>query len=304
MGEHDRVTVPPPDETATRAAREAELGVYLRGFRARHDADDCDEDDRDQDGCAEDGRRPGRRGTLTRLCVLLLAGASLLLPAVATRLVGPELGVPLLLVPFGALGRFLWRSFRVTTPSLRPGEYVYLYERGLVCPGEGGTARAVPWRSVTAMHQDVRRAYVNGGYTGTHYAYRLRTGARCGVTVGGFLDEETAVPRAGDPQSRELAQIVLDETVRRALPPAVTALEEGERVVFGEVALHAEGIALPSGTAPWERVRRLEWRGDGLVVVRTAGAGRWAREAKDIPDFPVFWTLAKELFPHAREFRR
>ncbi|MER7519590.1 DUF6585 family protein [Streptomyces sp. NPDC126499] len=294
MGELDRVTVPPPDEVATRTAREAELGVYLRGFRARHDVDD--------DG--EDGGRRGRQRPLPQLLVLLLAGAALALPALATRLVGPGLGVPLLLVPFGALVRFLWRSFRAPAPALRPGQYVYLYERGLVCPGQGGTARAVPWRSVTAMHQDVTRTYLNGGYTGTHYAYRLRTGDRRGVTVGGFLDEETAVPRAGDPQIRELAQIVLDETVRRALPPAVTALEEGERVVFGEVALHAEGIGLPSGKAPWERVRRLEWRGDGLVVVRTAGAGRWAREAKDIPDFPVFWTLVKELFPDAREVRR
>ncbi|MFF5970463.1 DUF6585 family protein [Streptomyces sp. NPDC012769] len=287
MGQLDRVTVPPPDETATRAAREAGLGVYLRGFRARH---------------ATDEPTPRRR-PLGPYLVLLLAGAALVVPALATRLVGPGLGVPLLLLPFGALGWFLWRSFPAPAVTLRPGEYVYLYERGLVCPGENGTARAVPWRSVTAMHQDVTRTYVNGGYTGTHYAYRLRTGGRHGVTVGGFLDEET-VPRPSDPQIRELAQIVLDETVRRALAPAVTALEDGERVEFGDVALHAEGIRLPSGTAPWERVRRFEWRGDGLVVVRTAGSGRWAREAREIPDFPVFWALVKELFPHAREFRR
>ncbi|XIE81211.1 DUF6585 family protein [Streptomyces sp. SBR177] len=112
------------------------------------------------------------------------------------------------------------------------------------------------------------------------------------------------MPRPADSQIRELAQIVLDETVRRALAPAVTALEAGERVAFGEVALAGEGIALPSGSAPWEQVRDVEWRGDGLVVVRTAGAGRWAREAKDIPDFPVFWTLVRELFPQAREHRR
>ncbi|WMX43837.1 hypothetical protein RGF97_01720 [Streptomyces roseicoloratus] len=161
----------------------------------------------------------------------------------------------------------------------------------------------MPWRAVTAMHQDVTRTYVNGGYTGTHYAYRLLTGGRHGVTVGGFLNEET-VARPTDSQIRELAQIVLDETVRRALPPAVAALEAGERVAFGEVAVDGRGIALPSGTAPWERVRDCEWRGDGLVVVRTAGAGRWAREAKDIPDFPVFWALVRELFPQAREYRR
>lgn len=290
----DRVTVPPPDEAATRAAREAGLGVYLRGFRARHGEG------------ARELRVRGRRC----LPVLLLAAAGLSLPAVATRWAGPWLGIPLLLVPFGALGWFLWRSFRPPAPpALRPGEYVYLYERGLVCPGEAGTARAVPWRSVTAMHQDVTRTYVNGGYTGTHYAYRLLTGTSAGadggagITVGGFLNEE-AVARPADSQIRELAQIVLDETVRRALQPAVTALEAGERVAFGEVALAGEGIALPSGTAQWERVRGCEWRGDGLVVVRTAGAGRWAREAKDIPDFPVFWTLVKELFPQAREFRR
>ncbi|MCX2180682.1 hypothetical protein KV205_09110 [Streptomyces sp. SKN60] len=284
----DRVTVPPPDEAATRAAREAGLGVYLRGFRARHG-----------DG-AQELRGRGRRC----LPVLLLAAAGLALPALATRWAGPWLGIPLLLVPFGALGWFLWRSFRPPAPPpLLPGEYVYLYERGLVCPGKAGEARAVPWRSVTAMHQDVTRTYVNGGYTGTHYAYRLLTDGRTGVTVGGFLNEEV-VARPADSQIRELAQIVLDETVRRALQPAVTALEAGERVAFGEVALAGEGIALPSGTAPWERVRGCEWRGDGLVVVRTAGAGRWAREAKDIPDFPVFWTLVKELFPQAREFRR
>ncbi|MFI8961643.1 DUF6585 family protein [Streptomyces sp. NPDC053493] len=289
MGQLDRVTVPPPDEAATRAARDAGLGVYLRAFRARHTGDDDE--------------RPAPRRSLSPPLVLLAAAVALALPALATRLVGPGLGIPLLLVPFGLAGRFLWRSFRAPAAALRPGEYVYLYERGLVCPGEGGAARAVAWRAVTAMHQDVVRTSVNGGYTGTSYLYRLRVGERAGVSVGGFLNEET-VPLPTDSQIRELAQIVLDETVRRALPPALTALESGGRVAFGEVVLHGQGIGLPSGTAPWERVRRCEWRGDGLVVVRTAGAGRWARQAKEIPDFPVFWALVKELFPHAREYRR
>ncbi|MEU7019225.1 DUF6585 family protein [Streptomyces sp. NPDC046203] len=237
--------------------------------------------------------------------MLLLAGVSLGLPVLATRLVGQGLGVPLLLLPFGVFALVLWRSLRVpaTGAALRPGEYVYLYEQGLVCPAADGGARAVPWRSVTAMRQDVTRTSVNGGYTGTHYAYRLSLGGAREVTVGGFLDEETARPPDGS-QVRELAQIVLDETVRRALPPAMSALEAGERVVFGEVALAGSGIGLPSGTAPWERVRRCEWRGDGLVVVRTAGAGRWTRESKEIPDFPVFWALVKELCPQAREVRR
>ncbi|MFE5298925.1 DUF6585 family protein [Streptomyces sp. NPDC056632] len=284
----DRVTVPPPDEAATRAAREAELGAYIRGFRARH----------------TDGLRVSRRRPWAPALVLLVALASLALPALASRAVGPPLGVPLLLVPFGATGWLLWRSLRTRVTPLRPRDYVYLYERGLVCPGEGGPARAVAWRCVTAMHQDVTRVHVHGGYAGTHYAYRLRTGARSGVTVGGFLDEET-VPRPADSQIRELAQIVLDETVRRAMPPAVDALEAGEAVVFGEVSLYGHGIGLRSGrVVPWERVRRCDWRGDGLVVVRTTGAGRWTREAKDIPDFPVFWALIKELFPQAREFRR
>lgn len=289
MGEIDRVTVPPPDEAATDAAREAGLGVYLRAFRARHTES------------AHPGR--GRSRSLRPLWVLPLAGASLGLPALATSLVGRGLGIPLLLLPFGALGLLLWRALRAPATALRPGEYVYLYERGLVCPLEGGGARAVSWESVTAMHQDVTRTYVNGGYTGTHYAYRLLVDGPREVTVGGFLDEETVLPPDGS-QIRELAQIVLDETVRRALPRATAALEAGERVAFGEVTLHGLGIGLPSGTAPWERVRRCEWRGDGLVVVRAAGAGRWAREAKEIPDFPVFWALVKELFPQAREFRR
>ncbi|MFI8823415.1 DUF6585 family protein [Streptomyces sp. NPDC053431] len=288
MEQLDRVTVPPPDEAATRAAREADLGAYLRGFRARH----------------TDDPSALRRRPWAPPLVLLLVLASVAMPALASRLVGPRLGIPLLLVPFGAAGWFLWRWSRARETALRPGEYVYLYARGLVCPGEGGTARAVAWRRVTAMHQDVTRVHVNGGYTGTHYAYRLWTGPREGVTVGGFLDEET-VPRPADSQIRELAQIVLDETVRRALPPAVDALEAGGAVTFGDVSLHGRGIGLPArAVVPWERVRRCEWRGDGLVVVRTSGSGRWSREAKDIPDFPVFWSLVKELYPPAREFRR
>ncbi|MFJ3904828.1 DUF6585 family protein [Streptomyces sp. NPDC090025] len=291
----DRVTVPPPDTAATSAARQAGLGAYLRAFRARHG---------DIGSTPPTGSRE-RRAAL----VLATAAAGLAVPATVSRLTGPAFGVPLLLLAFAAAGLALWRALRSPgrTPEagagLRPAEYVYLYERGLVCPGPGGTARAVPWQAVTAMHQDVTRTGADGRYTGTHYAYRLLTGDGHGVAVGGFLNEET-VPRPADSQIRELAQIVLDETVRRALPPAVTTLEAGGRVAFGEIAVDGRGIALPSGTAAWERVRLCEWRGDGLVVVRTAGAGRWAREAKDIPDFPVFWTLVKELFPEAREVRR
>lgn len=284
MGTGDRVTVPPPGEGDTRAAREAGLGVYLRGFRAHHSATER------------------RRGAPP--AVLLLFGvATLGLPVLATRLVAVWAGIALLVLPFGLLGRLLWRYGRAPGTSLGPGEYLYLYERGLLCPGEDGRARAVPWRAVTAMHQDVTRTYVHGGYTGTHYSYRLLTGGRHAVTVGGFVNEET-VPKPTDSQIRELAQIVLDETVRRALPAAVATLEEGGSVAFGEVALDGQGITLPSGPAPWERVRRCELRGDGLVVVRTAGGGRWARESKEIPDFPVFWALVRELLPTAREHRR
>ncbi|BAU87619.1 hypothetical protein SLA_6753 [Streptomyces laurentii] len=295
MGESDRVTVPPPSEAATDAAREAGLGVYLRAFRARHrESDPSDPSD-----------RPDRARGARPLVVLLLAGACLGTAVLGTRLVGQGLGIPLLLLPFGIFAVLLWRAPRPARAgsALRPAEYVYLYERGLVCPGTDGGARAVPWRAVTAMRQDVTRTSVDGGYTGTRYAYRLSVGGSREVTVGGFLDEETAAPSDGS-QVRELAQIVLDETVRRALAPAVAALEAGERVAFGEVVLDGAGIGLPSGTAPWERVRRCEWRGDGLVVVRTAGAGRWARESREIPDFPVFWALVKELCPQAREFRR
>ncbi|WP_329426585.1 DUF6585 family protein [Streptomyces sp. NBC_01268] len=280
----DRVTVPPPGEEATRAAREAGLGVYLRGFRAHH----------------SEGER--RRG-VPPAALLLLAVAGLWVPVLVTRLVGAWAGISLLVLPFGLLGRQVWRYGRVPAASLRPDEYVYLYERGLLCPGADGGARALPWASVTAMHQDVTRTYVHGGYAGTRYAYRLSTGGRRVVSVGGFVNEET-VPKPTDSQIRELAQIVLDETVRRALPTAVSALEEGGSVAFGEVALDGRGITLPSGSSPWERVRRCELRGDGLVVVRTAGGGRWARESKEIPDFPVFWALLKELSPTVREHRR
>ncbi|MFI8521773.1 DUF6585 family protein [Streptomyces sp. NPDC085481] len=282
------MTVPPPGDVATLAAREAGLGVYLRGFRAQH---------------SEGELRSRRRSLLPPPVVLLLGVAALAVPVLATSEVGVGLGVSLLVLPFGVLGLVLWQSCRAPAAALRPCEYLYLYERGLVVPGEDGHARAVPWRSVTAMHQDVTRTYVHGGYTGTRYYYRLLTGGRCEVTVGGFLNEET-VPKPSDSQIRELAQIVLDETVRRAMPPAVTALEAGQPVAFGDVALDGEGIRLPSGTAPWERVKHCELRGDGLFVVRTAGVGRWARESKEIPDFPVFWALVKELFPHARESRR
>ncbi|MER8041509.1 DUF6585 family protein [Streptomyces sp. NPDC094032] len=284
MATGDRVTVPPPGEEATRSARAAGLGVYLRGFRAHH----------------SEGER--RRG-VPPSALLLLAVAALWLPVLATRLVGVWAGVVLLALPFGLLGRQVWRYGRVPSASLRPDEYVYLYERGLLCPGADGGARAVPWASVTAMHQDVTRTYVHGGYAGTRYAYRLSAGGRRAVTVDGFVNEET-VPKPSDSQIRELAQIVLDETVRRALPAAVTVLEEGGSVAFGEVSLDGRGITLPSGTSPWERVRWCELRGDGLVVVRTAGGGRWARESKEIPDFPVFWTLVKELSPTTREHRR
>ncbi|MFC8510076.1 DUF6585 family protein [Streptomyces sp. NPDC057411] len=284
MGTGDRVTVPPPGEGDTRVAREAGLGMYLRGFRAHH----------------SEGER--RRG-VPPSALLLLGVATLGLPVLATRSVAPWAGIVLLAVPFGLIGQLLWRHGRAPSASLRPGEYLYLYERGLLCPGEDGRARAVPWGAVTAMHQDVTRTYVHGGYTGTHYSYRLLTGGRRAVTVRGFVNEET-VPAPADSQIRELAQILLDETVRRALPVAVAALEEGGSVAFGEVALDARGITLPSGAAPWDRVRRCELRGDGLVVVRTAGGGRWARESKEIPDFPVFWALVRELLPTAREHRR
>jgi hypothetical protein len=74
----------------------------------------------------------------------------------------------------------------------------------------------------------------------------------------------------------------------------------GGYVRFDDVTINPRGITFPEGTVSWQQLRELAV-GSGTVWLHTANTKPWQVSVAEIPNFPVFWTLAKELHTQAQQ---
>jgi hypothetical protein len=74
----------------------------------------------------------------------------------------------------------------------------------------------------------------------------------------------------------------------------VDTLNANGDVLFDDVTINLRGITVPAGTVTWPELRDLQV-GSGIVWLHTANKKPWQHKIVEIPNFPVFWTLAQEL---------
>ncbi|WP_332838855.1 DUF6585 family protein [Nocardia bovistercoris] len=78
------------------------------------------------------------------------------------------------------------------------------------------------------------------------------------------------------------------------LPRAVTAIDNGETVHFGEVALNLDALLHLDQSYPWERIQLIDARG-GLVRIKVDGRWHSLMPVANIPNFYIFNELAERL---------
>jgi hypothetical protein len=148
------------------------------------------------------------------------------------------------------------------------------------------------WDEVAAVYQQIEKIHVNGVYGGTSHQYRLPLLAGGHVTFGGSVNDQD--PDKSATHIDELGEAILREIPARHLQPALDTLNRGGEVRFDKITLTLTAITTPAATTPWHDVRDLV-AGGGHIALYTRAPKPWQLKIAEIPNFPVFWTLAQEL---------
>jgi hypothetical protein len=204
-------------------------------------------------------------------------------------------GWPLLLI-FGGLSiPFLLILLRSPNFNRRQAaRRVYVFEYGLLHVDGKGALGEYPWHSIMSVQQKIVEQYVNGIHTGTTYLYTVTRNDGTVLKLTHFFN---GIAQLGQGISQQVTQI--------HLPHAVAAIQRGETVPFGDLAVNAAGVvSVRHGLLPWaelDEVRVVQ----GYVRLRKAG--KWLpwshKPAAEIPNLFVFLTLADQLQRAAHSHR-
>lgn len=256
--------VPPPSPAVLQAANTRALGDYVRGYTAQFRTGD---------------KPPASKGAQALMVVGLLVASAV--PLALFVLVAWWAGIAVLAA--GAIGVTVWLR--------RPNKDVHEFRAGLVAVTKDGIT-PVRWDEVAAVYQQVQQIHVNGVYGGTNHQYRLPLLAGGHVTFGGSVNDQD--PDKSDTSIDELGEAILREIPARHLQTALDTLNSGGEVRFDKITLTLAAITTPAATTPWPEVRDLV-AGGGRIALYTAAPKPWQLTIAEIPNFPVFWTLAQEL---------
>jgi hypothetical protein len=246
------------------AANTRELGDYVRGYTAYFRTGD---------------KPPTSKGREALMVVAFILAAAV--PLALFVFVAWWAGIAALAA--GAIAFTVWLR--------RPNKAVHEFRAGLVTVTKDGI-NSLRWDEIAAVYQQVNQIHVNGVYGGTNHQYRLPLLAGGHVTFGGSVNDND--PDKSDTSIDELGEAILREIPARHLRPALDTLNSGGEVRFDKITLTLAAIVTPAATTPWPEVRDLV-AGGGQIALYTQAPKPWQLKIAEIPNFPVFWTLAQEL---------
>lgn len=218
----------------------------------------------------------------------LLAGGPLVLAAYFA--VRGNWGGALIVVALGGL--FLFLLLRTPNISRRQAaKRIYVFEQGFIQVDRTGPRAYFRWDAVGSVLQRITRNYTNGVYTGTTYLYTITRSDGVTVRLTHFYEGIAA-----------LGETIAREVTRVQLPRAIAAIQQGQTLGFGDLAINAAGIACAGrGSVPWREIEQVQVN-RGYVSLRRAG--KWlawsGKPAAQIPNLFVFLTLAEQLRATAR----
>jgi hypothetical protein len=184
----------------------------------------------------------------------------------------------------------------------RVAGYAHEFEYGFVWQPADAGPEPYRWNQVATVNWYASKHYVNGAYTGTQYWLALAsTDGRKMKLSGSCKDPAAKGARNADPNAPGylLYQFLIrarDTVCIIQLPDAITALNRGEQLSFGDLQISGAGIQAPKGFVPWPSIKAVSID-QGRVSVRQEGKffSLSSLPAEKIPNCPLFLNLAQML---------
>lgn len=165
-----------------------------------------------------------------------------------------------------------WRNWKLAAA---------LYEHG-VAYRKQGPVEQFRWDDIDAVWQAVTKHYYNGVYTGTTHIYtvQLRDGRKAVINDSFGKDIET------------LGRALQYHTAERLLPRYWQALQNGQKVTFGPLALDRDKLYAGKKELPWGEIKAIKIEKGNISVKKDKGWFAWASATvPQIPNFFVFYEL-------------
>ncbi|MGH2522719.1 MAG: DUF6585 family protein [Anaerolineales bacterium] len=173
------------------------------------------------------------------------------------------LGIPILLSS--------WRNWPLAAA---------LYENGFAYHDRQGV-KQVPWNQIEAVWQSVTRHYTNGVYTGTTHLYTVQ--AQNGVKIK--MDDKLA-------KVEDLGQEIQRGAATSLFPRYWQALQSGQRLTFGPLALDTQGLYSGKKELRWSEIKGVKIERGTISVRKEKGWFPWATATvPQIPNFYIFYEL-------------
>jgi hypothetical protein len=138
------------------------------------------------------------------------------------------------------------------------------------------------WSDVTAVWQRVTRHYTNGIYTGTTHVYTVQTNTGQKIVLDDRLGKGV----------EELGNAVQRGASNALYPRYWTAIQNGQRVDFGALALDNQKLYAGKKELSWNEIKAVKINKGLISVKKDKGWFNWASvTVPQIPNFFIFYDL-------------
>ncbi len=137
---------------------------------------------------------------------------------------------------------------------------VVLYEKGFAYSDNGGV-QTWGWHEVDLLNVAITRHYTNGIYTGTTYLYTLQKSDGSRLVLDNKLQK-----------IEQLGQAISRGVFPHQYQKLVAALNAGQTVTLGPVAVNKQGIAFGKKAYPWSEIEQVGIQ-NGYVNIKKKGGG-------------------------------
>jgi hypothetical protein len=185
----------------------------------------------------------------------------------------PPLCVGAIALVVGALIVFTtWRNWNLAAA---------LYEQGVAYRARG-PVQQVRWDEIEAVWQAVTKHYHNGVYTGTSHSYTVQTKTGQKLTFNDSFGKGIEL----------LGQGLQQGTAERLLPRYWQALQAGQKLTFGPLALDRDKLYADKKELPWTEIKAIKIERGNISIKKDKGWLAWANATvPQIPNFYVFFEL-------------
>ena len=191
---------------------------------------------------------------------------------VADNAVLPLIGTLLAFVIGVAVVVNAWRNWRLAAA---------LYDSGVAYQSRTGVQQ-VNWADVTAVWQRVTRHYTNGVYTGTTHVYTIQTNTGQKIVLDDRLGKGI----------EDLGKAVQRGASNALFPRYFTAVQNGQRIDFGPLAMDNQKLYAGKKELPWGEIKAVKISKGQISIQKDKGWFNWASvTVPQVPNFFIFYDL-------------